>query len=216
MSIKLLAATSVLIAGLFAGAAAQASVIVESNSFITKPTEFNGFEAMTGYSYSANKLYTEDGINVEYMGSANLFIGSLGQGVHAWYPNGGGTGYTKLSLADGGDFQNVQFWASSGFGQNFWIDYRLMENGQVVATGNIARNSASNAFSGFSGLGFDEVDLQATYGNQPFSTSSYEGLMLDSISVERHAVPEPGSVALLGLGLVGVLARRKSGARKNG
>lgn len=92
-----------------------------------------------------------------------------------------------------------------------------MEGGLVVATGNVGRTSASNAFSGFSGLGFDEVDLQGTYYGQPFSTTSYEGLVLDSIGVERHAVPEPGSVALLGLGLADVLAgRRKSGARKNG
>lgn len=53
-------------------------------------------------------------------------------------------------------------------------------------------------------MGFDEVDLQATSFSQPFSTSAYEGLKLDSISVERHAVPEPGSLALLGL--AGLLA----------
>jgi hypothetical protein len=216
MSTKSLLTASALLASVFIGNPVQASIVVQNTNFITTPTHFNGFEALSGYSYSANSVHSEGGINVSYVGAATLFTGDLLEGQRSWYPNGGGDGYTKISLADGSDFQNVQFLASSGFLGAYSINYRLMNDGLEVATGNIARTDASAHFFGFSGFGFDEVDLQATRYLQPFSPDAYEGLILDNISVEQHDVPEPASVALFGLGLIGALAgRRKLRSTKN-
>ena len=63
-------------------------------------------------------------------------------------------------------------------------------------------NNSSTAFLGFSGISFDSIRVTANVG---------EGLV-DNVQIGNRAsinVPEPGSLALLGLGLAGLAAIRK-------
>jgi hypothetical protein len=202
--------------------AAQAAITVETTSFIASPTHFNGFE---GFGPSADydgtlyhqTSYTEDGISVAYVGSApNQIWGGFtssvgGEGDYGWYPNGGGTGYTRITLEAGGDIGAIQFLAGSGWGQDTNLAYQLQKNGVVVASG-VLNNPYNMHYLGFSGVGFDEVDLQSGMFSS-FSGSNYEAFALDSVAVGAAGpVPEPGIWALMivGLGLTGAVLRRRT------
>ena len=201
--------------------AAQAAITLETTNFIASPTHFNGFEGFgaspdfDGTLYHQTS-YTEDGISVAYVGSApNQIWGGYtswigGEGNFGWYPNGGGTGYTQIKLAGGGDIGAIQFLAGSGWGEDTTLAYQLQKNGVVVASG-VLNNPTNMHVLGFSGLGFDEVDLQSGQFSS-FSGSNYEAFALDSVAVGGGGpVPEPTvwAIMIVGFGLTGAVLRRR-------
>ena len=199
--------------------AAHAAVVVENTNFITTPTSFNGFEGIGAQdNFPANTVYSEGGINVQYVGSANIwttytpYIG--GQGSYGWYENGGGVGFTQITMANNSDFQNVQFLAGDGNAGHDIVAYELLENGVVVSTGTTTDSNSPMAYVGFSGIGFNQIDIQAIIpgsgGTSSFSPTNSDALAIDSIAVDQQQsnVPEPVSLALFALGLAGIAAMR--------
>jgi hypothetical protein len=210
---RLAAAAGALAISMAVGAAQAATV--ETTNFIGSPTYFNGFEGMCGCSGYIGS-HTEGGIKVEYVGTYNDIwtTSQAGEGSQSWYPDGGGTGYTRITLASLADFANIQFMASSGFfGGGATLFYELLNNGVSVQTG--AAGPAPGylqafAYYGFSGGGFDEVRLQAQFGSQ-FSTSNFEAGAYDAIAANGATVPEPAIWALMigGFGMAGAALRRR-------
>jgi hypothetical protein len=193
-------------------APANAAVTVHTNSFITNVGSYNGFEGLGPASYPGNTPYTEDGITVEYVGSASITTTSqMMEGNYSWYPNGGGAGYTKVTF---GPTNAVQFALGSG-----WLDglpalqYQVLSAGNVIASGEFAGVSKYTGFSyfGFSGMPMDELRLQvqSSAGNM-FSPFAYEAGTYDAFTTGA-VVPEPASWALMiaGFGLVGAAMRRR-------
>lgn len=221
-ALTLAAAAAALVCALSAGAAA-AAITVQTTDFITVPTYFNGFENRPSFSNS----WTEDGIAVTYVGggSRNTQIVDFRppQGVHDWYENGGGDGYTDIRILGDDAFSQIQFLVSSGASPLFssQLDYTLLLGGVVVQSG-VAGSVPSyvNGFVyyGFSGGLFDEVRLSVVFpsiGVTPPTGGQYDGGIYDSFAVAGVVkVPEPGTwVMLTGglLGLGGLLRARRSG-----
>jgi hypothetical protein len=208
MKINILAA--VLLALVSAGASAAITVV--DSPFISSPTNVNTFASLTS-DFPVNTVYSEGGINVKYVGTNDYAIANLG-GDTPWYVNGGGYGYTAISLANNADLQNIQFSISSGWQQESIAAYRLLQNGTVVATGIANVRSGFGGYGqpswlGFSGAGFNEVDIQVHTSIVSFVPDQYEAAAIGNISVA--AVPEPETYAMLlaGLGLMGGIARRR-------
>lgn len=209
-----------LAAGLSITTAAQAGVTVHKADFLGATANFNGFEGIKGAFYS-NASYTEGGVKVEYVGKELTKLTTVNpQGKRSWTPAGAGLGYTKISLADGGAFDAIEFLAGSSavfFEPSLQFQLFLggvkVFDGVTTGLGTVWGSLKSFGFSGTDGQLFDEVRLQATYG-KTFETYGYDQLVLDSISINPaslgSAVPEPDTWAMmiLGFGAVGALMRQ--------
>ena len=210
-----------LVAGLSITTAAQAGVTVHKADFLGATANFNGFEGIKGAFYSNPAGYTEGGIKVEYVGKELTTLTTVNpQGKRSWTPAGAGLGYTKISLADGGAFDAIEFLAGSSAAlfepslkfQLFLGGVKVFD-GVATGVGTVWSSLKSFGFSGTDGQLFDEVRLQATYGKH-FEKYGYDQLVLDSISINPaslgSAVPEPNTWAMmiLGFGAVGALMRQ--------
>jgi len=193
----------------------HAAVTVHTTPFITAPIAANDFEAIGCCSYPLNTVYSQGGVDVEFVGSGGSVItNNFANGVGDFYTPGY-TGYDDIKLTSGGTFDAFQFRSAAGFGPaDVWYD--LLLNGVSIATGNAATLPALTAQAiGFSGATFDEVRLQATQGEGGFNPSAGSALFLDDIQVgNASAAPEPSVwvFMLSGFGLAGLALRQKASA----
>lgn len=211
--------TKIIAAALFAATAcsgANAALTVQTTDFLAGYTNYNGFEGL-GSTTTFTGPYTEDGITVEYIGTASIWSDSqAAEGLYSWYPNGGGTGYTRITF--GGPINAVEFQAGSGwFGSADSLQYDVLLGGVSVGSGQIAGLSNYTGFSfyGFSGTSFDEVRLQAQQGSVVgFDALAFEAGAYDAINFggSTSTVPEPTSLALMiaSFAIGGIARRRKA------
>jgi hypothetical protein len=174
-------------------------------------------------SFEANTLlvnpWIEDGLLFRYVGTGNNnecgyagfdcfdFPSDLSPAFSGNYLATGGTGsYISISKAGGDDFYRVEFAAGSGYSSlnGYWQTYN---DGLRTGAGNFS--APRGAVLGLADLtGFDEVRYFA------FSTANKQsGFSAPALDNVRVGVPEPGTLALLGLGLFGVSLGRKRRAR---
>jgi hypothetical protein len=195
-----------------------ATPIVHTSDFIddANRSHFNSFEnipSKNGLYNGGSGPYIEDGIRVEQIngdaGDSILVNYDPGgrDGQYSWYPIGGDRGYTQISLASGLDFDDVGFLIGSGIiparGPAY---FELLNDGIRILASSITHQSAFH-YLGFEGGGFDTIRLWdgANGTSVPINT-----LFLDAIETRTRtsAVPEPGVLSMLGLGLLGLGATR--------
>jgi hypothetical protein len=215
-------------------AAAHAAIKVESVPFIDLPADFNGFENIAsspdfhgGGFFPTNTPYSEGGITVTYIASTpnpNAISTNnksfFGFGDHSWYANGGQFGYTDITLTGGGDFTNIQMWANDGAEGSIpdRLAYRLLEGGSVVASGNLPISFSGVHYTGFTGGGFDEVQLMSAPGLSSFDPGHVDYTAIDNISANGVVgLPEPATWTVMLIGFAGLGAalrlRRKGSGR---
>lgn len=204
---------------LAATAAVSAEPVLRTDDFLVTPKYFNGFEKINtdGRFYTGGaKPYAEGGVTVtqHHGDTGNDIWVTLGftEGMRSWYPNGGDHGYTGIELTSGDDFTELSFLFRSWGGGS--LQYSLLNDGVQVLGGTYDAPDSELLIAGFSGGGFDQVLLRS--GSEgTIGDARGQSLQLDSIKAEAAGplpvpVPEPAGLALIGLGLWALVARRKS------
>ena len=210
-----------LVAGLSITTAANAGVTVQNSDFLSSAgNSFNGFEGLSSSLYSGSTAYVEGGIKVQYFGSdSTIYTTQDAVGQNSWTPYNGGNGYTKISLANGGDFSAIEFLAgTTNWNGGSKLQYQLFNNGSLISSGvtgslgNVNSSLKTLGFLGTNGTVFDELRVQNIFGNS-FDAGESDRLILDNITIKSagigSAVPEPATWAMMivGFGAVGSMAR---------
>lgn len=187
------------------------AVTIYGSDFIPdgQRTNFVSFSAGT---YS-NLVFIENGVRIQQV-NGQAEDGTYFNNYGNWYPNGGDSGYTKITKNNGTDFVNIGFLVYSGGGATTGA-YRLYQDGVFVTGGTFSIGGYYNFYVGFGGGGFDEIHVRDFYSTAPTTANHvnlYNGTLnalgLDSIELSGTAVPEPSTLLLGFLAIAGLLVRR--------
>ena len=146
----------------------------------------------SGYSYQVTGLGTVNGGGTS-MTAQTAYL-------YTAFTNGTLPGYTGALLQQ----EAVQYgiWNSLGY-----TDVQLQAAGSAILEGNLAAAEAE-----YLSLGWNVTpDTWSGYGNVQIAllTSLSDNTTAQDILVMNNVVPEPATMGLFGLGLVGLLARRR-------
>ena len=139
----------------------------------------------TAFQRSSNRLLTLDAPLALDAGAYTSFTVGLDYLYHN-YSSAAGTRLEYSALGDFSDSQNVMTWASNAVANNQWT------------AGSVTLNEGTYTFT-------DTAKIRFRSGGFANSTHGY----LDNITITAGVVPEPSSTALLGLGGLALILRRR-------
>lgn len=206
----------VIAAALGLAAQAGATPIATSNYSLTKLTGTfelgrTNWNALSDYGYLNDTTQlgqVQTAFSDGYTSMASWQTGY--NGLYSGYPMGANT--IEFAFNSGTDYllNSLTFLSSRSYSNSTSVVLQYALNGGAWQTAasttsgalGIKSGAANNYMLNFGGVTADAFRLSLNGGQISFHEISVDG---------RTAVPEPGSVALLGLGLIGVfVARRKS------
>lgn len=195
------------VTGYLLGAAAMAAATGFTGGASQATTYYTDFSTIGTSSFTGT--YSDGGITIAYVGTySDIWTTSqpAAPSGYSWYPDGGGTGYSDITLTGGGTFNSIELLAGSGwYGGGANLLYQALDGATVVATGNLG--SLLAAFGGLqtyplsTGGPFTEFRVQGPLSGV-FDANTYEALAIGSITIK--SVPEPSAWAMLTLGFAGL------------
>ena len=158
---------------------------IDLNGKPNDPSDAGDNTTKTAFQRSSNRLLTLDAPLALDSGGYTSFTVGLDYLYHN-YSSAAGTRLEYSALGDFSDSQNVMTWASNAVANNQWT------------AGSVTLNEGAYVFT-------DTAKIRFRSGGFANSTHGY----IDNITITAGVVPEPSSTALLGLGGLALILRRR-------
>lgn len=178
--------------------------LIENGAELSNPDVFLDFsEVLLPASTTLTDQYSAFGIlfsGFTYLPCLNCVEIPLRPDIGNFSDNNTGSWITVLSMLFPNNITDITF----QFAFNAGASITALLNGNVVETINFTNTNFT--VYGFTGILFDEVRFGAT-----------QAFLVDNVSFNDSAVdvPAPASLALFGLGILGLVASRKRKANRN-
>lgn len=149
-----------------------------------------------------------DGGNYVQQGLTASDEGAMDAGTFAFYGISFDYGYRSESATNGDHTLRVSLWNTTDDVELTGEDLLITDPG--APTSNALTPGSFNLSYVPTGLAGKDIALRITSTSDDLELDSWQRTaMLDNVAVTATAVPEPGSLALLGLGAVAMLRRRR-------
>jgi hypothetical protein len=175
------------------------------------------FNSLTGNNGDVNrgKHYEEDGFQIDTTGIngfASIHPRSVGYDENTGFFNNNINGITVLTKIGGGLFSLDSIGLDSlDGGYQVTVDFfGTLLNGSTVTT-SFRTNAANNVQTFDFGTSFDNVTSVRWIQASPYH--SFDNIVV-AAAIPPAQVPEPGTVAMFGLGLLAFTAARRKSAKK--
>lgn len=199
--------------------ASQAAPIFSNSGVVGSPTNVATFDSLNSDDLDLS-AYTEDGIVVGVGDQSLVNFNAFNKLAHLTrfhFGRAGNESSVTISLADGGTIAALDFLLGDGFlGSTTNFYWETSRGGSTTGSGNAVLNKGSTV--GWTDVdGFTSLRVAAFAIGEAAGFGEQQAIALDDVRIGAATsfvpIPEPGVLALLGLGLLGVGFARHSVSR---